>query len=217
MWKAHFFCFMLKYTTLCQRLNGTPTLYIVFRSHPSFSFGFQFRSLPFCTGEACYLYAWLIIQTTKNRVCVIFLQKYYWSILFSSIKIDHSMTKKTLSSSKQHLSVKTEQGGCFAAFNEFLEKWKMNLKYPHIWTDEVVILTVRPVILCLIFGHSSKAEVWVNNSIGFVCLFSSLDQQYPHLPFCLVKSTEYKHVCMISEVVPHSFTWRVGACLSTQP
>lgn len=79
------------------------TKYIVFRSHPSFSFGFQFRSLPFCTGEACYLYAWLIIQTTKNRVCVIFLQKYYWSILFSSIKIDHSMTKRTLSSSKHSI------------------------------------------------------------------------------------------------------------------
>lgn len=100
--KRHtFFCFLLKYPTPCQRLNGTPTKYIVFRSHPSFSFGFQFRSLPFCTGEACYLYAWLIIQTTKNRVCVIFLQKYYWSILFSSIKIDHSMTKKTLSSTVQ--------------------------------------------------------------------------------------------------------------------
>lgn len=109
--KSTLFCFMLEYTTRCQRLNATPTLYIVFRSHPSFSFGFQFRSLPFCTGEACYLSAWLIIQTTKNRVCVIFLQKYYWSILFSSIKIDHSMTKKTLSSSKQHLSVKREQAG----------------------------------------------------------------------------------------------------------
>lgn len=35
------------------------------------------------------------------------------------------MTKKTLSSTvqqTQHLSVKTEQGGCLTAFNEFLEK-----------------------------------------------------------------------------------------------
>lgn len=73
------------------------------------------------------------------------------------------------------------------------------MTYMNWWS---CIFTVRPVILYLISGHSSKAEVRVNNSIGFGCLFSSLDQQqYPHLPFCLVKSTEYEHVCMISEVI----------------